>query len=154
MALDRLLAMTVFVKVVEQGSFVGAAERMNISTSAVSRHVALLKAHRDARLLNRTTRRVLITESGQALYERTLQMLVDLQEAEAAASGNNATPRSSIRLSCSINCEVPHLAPPLAHFRRAIRRCYSTFPHPMVLSIGWRKDWTGQFASAIWAIPT
>ena len=90
---------------------------MNISALAVSRHVSLLEAHRDARLLNRTTRRVLITESGQALYERTSQVLVDLQEAEAAASGNNATPRSSIRLSCSINVGVPHLAPAIGAFQ-------------------------------------
>ena len=74
MPFDWLQAMTVLVKVVEQGSVAGAAERMNISTLAVSRHVALLEAHLDARLLNRTTRRVLITEIGQALYERTLQL--------------------------------------------------------------------------------
>ncbi len=117
MALDRLLAMTVFVKVVEQGSFARAAERMNMSTSAVSRHVALLEAHLDTRLLNRTTRRVSITESGRAFYERTLQVLADLEEAEAAASGSNARPRGTIRLTCSINFGVPHLAPAIGAFQ-------------------------------------
>ena len=117
MALDRLMAMTVFVKVVEQGSFARAAERMNMSTSAVSRHVAELEAHLDTRLLNRTTRRISITESGQAFYERTLQLLADLEEAEAAASGNNAKPRGTIRLTCSINFGVPHLAPAISAFQ-------------------------------------
>jgi DNA-binding transcriptional LysR family regulator len=117
MALDRLLAMTVFVKVVEQGSFARAAERLNMSTSAVSRHVAELEAHLESRLLNRTTRRISITESGQAFYERTLQLLADLEEAEAAASGTNAKPRGTIRLTCSINFGVPHLAPAIGAFQ-------------------------------------
>ena len=117
MSLDRLLAMTVFVKVVEQGSFARAAERMNMSTSAVSRHVAELEAHLDTRLLNRTTRRISITESGQGFYERTLQLLADLEEAETAASGTNARPRGTIRLTCSINFGVPHLAPAIGAFQ-------------------------------------
>lgn len=117
MALDRLLAMNVFVGVVEQGSFARAAERMDMSTSAVSRHVAELEAHLDTRLLNRTTRRTSITESGQAFYERTLQLLADLDEAEAAASSSTATPRGTIRLTCSINFGVPHLAPAIGAFQ-------------------------------------
>ena len=117
MPLDRLLAMTVFVKVVEQGSFARAAERMNLSTSAVSRHVAELEAHLDTRLLNRTTRRISITESGQGFYERTLQLLADLEEAETAASGTDARPRGTIRLTCSINFGVPHLAPAIGAFQ-------------------------------------
>lgn len=117
MALDRLLAMNVFVGVVEQGSFARAAERMDMSTSAVSRHVAELEAHLDTRLLNRTTRRISITESGQAFYERTLQLLADLDEAEAAASSSTATPRGTIRLTCSINFGVPHLAPAIGAFQ-------------------------------------
>lgn len=124
MALDRLLAMTVFAKVVEHGSFARAAERMDISTSAVSRHVAELEAHLDTRLLNRTTRRISLTESGQAFYERTLQLLADLDEAEAVASSSTATPRGTIRLTCSINFGVRHLAPAIGCFQAR---------HPQVL---------------------
>lgn len=109
--------MNVFVGVVEQGSFARAAARMDMSTSAVSRHVAELEAHLDTRLLNRTTRRISITESGQAFYERTLQLLADLDEAEAAASSSTATPRGTIRLTCSINFGVPHLAPAIGAFQ-------------------------------------
>lgn len=124
MALDRLLAMTVFAKVVEHGSFARAAERMDISTSAVSRHVAELETHLDTRLLNRTTRRISLTESGQAFYERTLQLLADLDEAEAVASSSTATPRGTIRLTCSINFGVRHLAPAIGCFQAR---------HPQVL---------------------
>jgi DNA-binding transcriptional LysR family regulator len=117
MALDRLLAMNVFVKVVEQGSFARAAERLDMSTSAVSRRLAELETHLDTRLLNRTTRRISLTESGQAFYERALQVLADLDEAEALASSSTATPRGTIRLTCSINFGVKHLAPAMGCFQ-------------------------------------
>lgn len=117
MALDRLLAMTVFVKVVEQGSFVRAAERMDMSASAVSRHVAELETHLAARLLNRTTRRISLTESGQAYFERSLQLLADLEETEAVVSSGNVTPRGTIRLTCSTSFGVPHLAPAIGAFQ-------------------------------------
>ena len=117
MALDRLLAMTVFVKVVEQGSFARAAERLHMSTSAVSRHVAELEAHLDTRLLNRTTRRISLTESGQAYFERALHLLADLEETEAAVSSSTVTPRGTIRLTCSTSFGVPHLAPAIGAFQ-------------------------------------
>ena len=117
MALDRLLAMTVFVKVVEQGSFARAAERLHMSTSAVSRHVAELEAHLDTRLLNRTTRRISQTESGQAYFERALHLLADLEETEAVVSSSTVTPRGTIRLTCSTSFGVPHLAPAIGAFQ-------------------------------------
>ena len=117
MALDRLQAMTVFVKVVEQGSFARAAERMNMSTSSVSRHVAELETHLTTRLLNRTTRRISLTESGQAYFERVLHLLADIEEAEAVVSSSTVTPRGTIRLTCSTSFGVPHLAPAIGAFQ-------------------------------------
>ena len=117
MALDRLLAMTVFVKVVEQGSFARAAERLNMSTSAVSRQIADLEAHLTTRLLNRTTRRVSLTESGQAYFERALHLLADLEETEAVVSSSTVNPRGTIRLTCSTSFGVPHLAPAIGAFQ-------------------------------------
>lgn len=108
--MDRLLAMQVFVQVVEQGAFAKAAERLGISTSACSRHVADLEAHLDARLLNRTTRRLSLTESGQAFYDRSLQVLADLDEAERAAAMGAARPRGTLKLSCGISFGVRHVA--------------------------------------------
>ncbi len=83
-AMDRLQSLVAFAKVVESGSFARAAERLDVSVSAVSRHVAELEAHLGVRLLNRTTRRLSLTESGQAFHERCVQLLADLEEAEEA----------------------------------------------------------------------
>src|ERR671918_2323502 len=114
--MDRLAAIQVFAQVVESGSFAKAAERMGVSTSAASRQVADLEAHLQTRLLNRTTRRVSLTESGRAFYERSVQLLADLEEAEQEAARAAVTPRGTIRLTTSVNFGVRHLAPAIAQF--------------------------------------
>ena len=116
--MDRLTAIQVFAQVVEAGSFAKAAERLGLSTSATSRQVAELEAHLQARLLNRTTRRVSLTESGRAFYERAVQLLADLGEAEAEASSAAVVPRGTIRLTTSVNFGVRHVAPAIAEFLR------------------------------------
>ena len=114
--MDRLQAITAFVTVVEAGSFARAAERLDASVSAVSRHVAELEAHLDARLLNRTTRRLSLTEAGAAFHERCVQLLADLEEAEQGASQGGATPRGTLKLTCPITYGVRVLAPAIAAF--------------------------------------
>lgn len=108
--------MKVFGQVVESGSFAKAAARLDLSTSATSRLVAELEAHLQTRLLNRTTRRVSLTESGRAFYERTVQLLADLEEAEHEATRAAVVPRGTIRLTTSVNFGVRHLAPAIAGF--------------------------------------
>jgi len=108
--------MTVFAKVVEQGSFARAAERLSISASACSRQVAELEAHLGSRLLNRTTRRLSLTEIGQGFYERCVQLLADLGEAEQAAAETAARPRGTLRLTTSINFGVRHVSPAIGAF--------------------------------------
>jgi DNA-binding transcriptional LysR family regulator len=114
--MDRLGAIQVFAQVVETGSFAKAAERLALSTSAASRHVAELESHLQTRLLNRTTRRVSLTESGRAFYERSVQLLADLAEAEQEASSAAVVPRGTIRLTASVNFGVRHLGPAIAEF--------------------------------------
>jgi len=114
--MDRLQAITAFARVVESGSFARAAERLDVSVSSVSRQVSELEAHLDARLLNRTTRRLSLTESGRAFYERCIQLLADLEEAEEAASAGTARPRGTLRLTCGTTFGVRHLAPAIAAF--------------------------------------
>jgi DNA-binding transcriptional LysR family regulator len=114
--MDRFGAIQVFAQVVESGSFAKAAERLGLSTSAASRHVADLEAHLQTRLLNRTTRRVSLTESGRAFYERSVQLLADLEEAEQEAALAAVVPRGTIRLTTSVNFGVRHLAPAIAEF--------------------------------------
>src|SRR6266568_7442711 len=117
--MDRLAAIQVFAQVVESGSFAKAAARLGLSTSAASRHVAELEAHLQARLLNRTTRRVSLTESGRAFYERSVQLLADLDEAEQEASRAAVVLRGTIKLTSSVNFGVRHVAPAIAAFLSA-----------------------------------
>jgi len=114
--MDRLEAMRVFSQVVESGGFSAAADKLGLSTTAASRHVAELEAHLQTRLLNRTTRRVSLTESGRAFYERAVQLLADLQEAEQEASRSAVVPRGTIKLTTSVNFGVRHVAPVIAAF--------------------------------------
>lgn len=114
--MDRFHAIAAFAKVVETGSFARAAERLGVSVSAVSRQVAELEGHLDARLLNRTTRRLSLTESGRVFYEHCIQLLADLEEAEQSAHVGTVKPRGTLRLTCGTTFGVRHLAPVIVQF--------------------------------------
>ncbi len=116
--MDRIAAMQAFVHVVEAGSFVRAAGRLGASTSSTSRLVADLESHLGARLLNRTTRKLSLTETGQAYYERCVQLLADLGEAEAAAGASASAPTGRLKLTCPFNLLVQPIGPALAEFNR------------------------------------
>lgn len=115
--MDRWHAMKVFVRVVEAGSFVSAAEKMALSTTATSRLVADLEAHLGTRLLQRTTRRLHLTESGQHFFERARQLLADLDEAEAEASSITQKPTGLLRVSVPSSFAALHLASLLPAYR-------------------------------------
>ena len=114
--MDRFQAIRAFVQVVESTSFVKAAERLGLSTTAVSRQVAELEAHLQTRLLQRTTRRISLTETGRAFYERCGQILAELAEAERAVAQEAAEPRGTIRLTTSINFGMHQVTPAIAAF--------------------------------------
>ncbi len=114
--MDRLGAMETFVRVVEAGSFVGAADKLGASTSSTSRQIADLESHLGTRLLNRTTRRLSLTEAGQAFYERCVQLLADVAEAEALAGADAATPTGTLKLTCPTNLLAQPIGPALAEF--------------------------------------
>ncbi len=114
--MDRFNAITAFAKVVETGSFARAAERLDVSVSSVSRQVADLEAHLDARLLNRTTRRLSLTETGRAFHERCVQLLADLAEAEESAGAGAVVPRGTLRLSCAVAFGTLYVAPAVGAF--------------------------------------
>jgi len=113
---DRFQAFSTYAKVVELGSFVRAAERLDVSTSAVSRQVADLEAHLEVRLLNRTTRRLSLTEAGQAFYERCVQLLADMEEAESSVRSTTAAPKGTLRLTCGVTFGIRYLAPAISDF--------------------------------------
>jgi DNA-binding transcriptional LysR family regulator len=113
---DRIAGIQAFVRVVEAGSFARAAQRLRSSTSSISRQIAGLEQHLGARLLNRTTRKLSLTEGGQAFYERSVQLLAELEEAEQLAGATAATPRGTIRLTCPRNLATRQVAPMIARF--------------------------------------
>lgn len=97
-------------------SFVKAAERLDLSTTAVSRYVAELEAHLHTRLLQRTTRRISLTETGRAFHERCVQILAELDEAEREAAREAVEPRGTLRLTSSINFGTHQVTPAIALF--------------------------------------
>ncbi len=117
--MDRFEAMRVFCAVIEAGGFAAAADRIGVSTSAVSRHVAQLEADLNVRLLNRTTRRMSPTDEGFAYFERCTQLLADLEEAEASVSGKARQPRGRLRLTAPIALATLRLGPAFAVFAQA-----------------------------------
>jgi DNA-binding transcriptional LysR family regulator len=104
--MDRLTSMTAFTKVVENEGFSAAGRHLNMSPAMVSNHIQALEEHLGARLLNRTTRKVSLTEVGKAYYDRCTQILHDVVEADETASALQSTPRGALRLNIS-----PALAP-------------------------------------------
>ncbi|HEY2677434.1 MAG TPA: LysR substrate-binding domain-containing protein [Steroidobacteraceae bacterium] len=97
--MDTLLSIKVFRQVVESGSFVGAAERLNISTAMTSKHLVHLEKHLGTRLLNRSSRSSSLTESGKLFFERCKAILEELTEAELAVGSVTGVPRGTLRVT-------------------------------------------------------
>lgn len=100
--MDRITSMTAFVQVVDHGSFSAAAKRLELSPAMVTSHVQALEKRLGIQLLNRTTRKVSVTEAGRAFYERCIQILSEVEKAETAASDLHSTPRGTVRLNSSV----------------------------------------------------
>jgi DNA-binding transcriptional LysR family regulator len=113
--MDRLTSLTVFSQVAETGGFSAAARRLNMSTTMVSNHVQALENRLGARLLNRTTRRVSLTDIGRAYYERCRRILTELEEADQAAGLLQSTVRGTLRLYVGAHL-VPFIAPVVLEF--------------------------------------
>jgi len=114
---DRFTSLTAFVKVVDCGGFAAAARALDMSPSSVTVHVRTLEERLGVRLLNRSTRNVSLTEVGQAYYQRCVQILTDLDDADQIAVAMQSKPRGSLRLNASI--AIPSLiAPVISEFTR------------------------------------
>ena len=113
--MDRLTSLSVFGRVVESGGFSAASRRLNMSVTMVSNHVQALEDRLGARLLNRTTRKVSLTEIGQAYYERSKQILSDLEEADRIAGALQSTPRGTLKLFTSAHINR-FLAPVISEY--------------------------------------
>jgi DNA-binding transcriptional LysR family regulator len=113
--MDRLTSLTAFVRVVDSGGFSAAGRKLNMSTTMVSNHVQALEDRLGARLLNRTTRKVSLTEVGKAYYDRCIQILADLEQADGIAGALQSTPRGTLRIYSATHI-VPFVAPVVAEF--------------------------------------
>jgi DNA-binding transcriptional LysR family regulator len=113
--MDRFTSLMAFVRVVESGSFSGAARRLNMSTTSVSNHVQALEDRLGARLLNRTTRKVSLTEIGKGYYDRSTQILADLEQADDVAGALQSTPRGTLRVYSATHV-VQFVSPVVAQF--------------------------------------
>jgi DNA-binding transcriptional LysR family regulator len=113
--MDHLTAMMSFVKVAENAGFSAAARRLNISPSIVTTHVKLLEDELGVLLLNRSTRKVSLTEVGRSYYDRCVQILADVEEANEVAQSSQAKPRGVLRLNVA-QAIPPLIASPMAEF--------------------------------------
>ena len=99
--MDRLTEMQVFNAVVDNTGFTGAANKLGISKSAVSKHITSLEARLGVTLLNRTTRRVSPTEIGLAYYHKSINVLESAQEADLMVKAMQSEPMGTLRITAA-----------------------------------------------------
>jgi LysR family transcriptional regulator for bpeEF and oprC len=116
--MDQLLAMRVFTRVADRGSFSQAADELDISRAAASAHVAALEQHLGARLLNRTTRRVSLTAEGSEFLLRSRRILEELHDAEEMLRSTRSKPQGRLRVDVPVAFGRYLLLPALADFTR------------------------------------
>ncbi|TES69420.1 LysR family transcriptional regulator [Burkholderia cepacia] len=131
--------MRLFVGVVNAGGFSAAARQLGVSTTRVSRMVSDLERHLTVRLLNRTTRRVSLTDAGERYWRRCDQILAYLEQAEAETCGAHARPSGKLKLHCSNGLDRHHVMSLVAAYRQR-------FPEVRIdlLTTGRRPDLIGE----------
>ncbi|MBW4592519.1 MAG: LysR family transcriptional regulator [Brasilonema angustatum HA4187-MV1] len=115
--MDTLMSMKVLRQVVESGSFVAAAERLNLSTAMISKHVKHLERNLGARLLNRSSRHLSLTEAGKIYYEQCREMLDNLEMVEAAVRRSAVVARGVLKITAPVWFANPLFTKALAEYR-------------------------------------
>ena len=111
-----MTALTVFRTVAELGSFAAASRQLGLSPAAISKNVSELEAHLSARLINRTTRRMSLTEAGALYFERVVRILDDLKEADGALQAAQTTPSGVLRVSAPVTVTLVGLSEAIPKF--------------------------------------
>lgn len=114
--MDRLTSMEVFHWVVELGSFSRAADRLDLSKASVTAHIGALESRLGVKLLNRTTRRLSLTDDGAVYLEHVRRLLADVQETEAALAAGRSVPRGVLRVEMPVPLGRQHIVPALPRF--------------------------------------
>jgi DNA-binding transcriptional LysR family regulator len=115
---DRWSEMALFVQVAETGSLSRAAEALGLSNAAASRHLSALEERLGARLVERNTRRLYLTEPGQEFLRRSKGILADLSDAESAVNASTLNPTGMLRVTASLSFSMQHIAPLLPEYTR------------------------------------
>ena len=114
--MDRLHAITAFIKIVDAGSITAAAAALAVSQPAMVRTLAALERDLGVRLLNRTTRRMSLTDEGRDYYERGKHIVAAVDDARQSLSARRATPRGRLRIASSVAFGRMYVAPVVAAF--------------------------------------
>ncbi|WGS51290.1 LysR family transcriptional regulator [Paraburkholderia sp. D15] len=114
--MDRLTSLGVFVAAVEEGSFAAAARRFGLSAAMAGKHVSALESELNARLLQRTTRRLSLTDTGQTYYERCKHILEAFDEARREASDSQGAARGLLRVAAPVTFGAMHLGEVVARY--------------------------------------
>ena len=117
--MDRIQSMEVFVKVAQAGSLSAAAQALGFSKSTVSKHLSALEEHLGVLLINRTTRRLSLTELGAAYREHAQRILAEIEETELAIQEHTVEPKGKLRVNAPMSFGILHLAPLLPGFMTA-----------------------------------
>lgn len=117
--MDMIAAMRMVVSVVEGGSFAAGADRLKVSRAMVSKQIQKLEEHLGTRLMNRTTRRLSLTETGRAFYDRSVQILADVEEAEQIAGQMTRSPQGMLRVTIPLSYGQHRLAAILGQYTQA-----------------------------------
>jgi DNA-binding transcriptional LysR family regulator len=117
--MDLFSSMRMYVAVVDGGSLAAAADKLDISRAMVSKQIQKLEEHLGTRLLNRTTRRLSLTETGREFYERSMQIVSDVEEAEQVAGQMNRTPQGVLRVTIPLSYGQHRLATIIGDYTQA-----------------------------------
>lgn len=116
MATDKLNALRVFRRVAESSSFTKAADELNITAATVSKHIAFLEQDLETRLINRTTRRMNLTDAGLSFLARTQALLDDLEEAEQEVKGLQSGASGTLRINAPMSFGLTHVTDAIDSF--------------------------------------
>jgi len=123
--MDRFHSMSVFVEVVEHGGFTAAESKLGLSRAQISKLVMQLEAHLGTRLLNRTTRKISVTEMGQLYYERCKSLLIEVDEIEGLAGEQTSKPRGTLTVGAPSSFGT-------LHFKNVITEYMKRYPQVQI----------------------